>query len=103
MSDNAPDDPEGKIKTAVALGYDKELDIAPKVVAKGNRSFAEQIIAIAKEHNIPISENDELVRVLAALELNSLIPLETYAVVAEILSYIYQKNQQSNQPSEEKK
>ena len=52
---------------AVALHYDG--DTAPKVTAKGYGELAEQIIALAKEHNIPLQENAELVRLLATLEL----------------------------------
>ena len=41
------------MKKAVALGYDPELDIAPRVLAKGEGKLAEKIIAIAKEESIP--------------------------------------------------
>jgi flagellar biosynthesis protein len=95
MSNNAPTNAEGKIKTAVALSYDKGIDLAPRVISKGSGWFADKILAIAKEHRIPIREDAELAKILSTLELNSYIPLEVYAVVAEILSYVYQKDQKT--------
>lgn len=82
-----------KDQKAVALGYDKKKDIAPKVIAIGKSLIAEEIIKIAKEHNIPIYENSALVQILSVLEINQHIPPEVYGTVAEILSYIYQKEE----------
>ncbi len=76
---------------AVALGYDQGKDQAPKVLAKGEGSMAEQIIKIAKEHGVEIREDSNLVEILSALELDEFIPLEAYAAVAEILRFIYSK------------
>jgi len=80
-------------KKAVALTYDKEKDTAPRLVGKGMGLVAETIIALAKEHNIPIQEDSDLVEILARLNLNQEIPPETYALVAEILAFIYRTNQ----------
>ncbi len=79
-------------RIAVALDYDIKQDDAPKVIAKGKGDIAEQIIAIAKEHGITIKEDADLAEILSVLELDSYIPLEAYAAVAEILSYIYKAN-----------
>jgi len=80
-------------KKAVALKYDKEKDEAPRLVGKGRGQMAETIIALAKEHGIPIQEDSDLVEVLSRLKLNQEIPPETYALVAEILAFIYRTNQ----------
>ena len=85
-----PDTPTKK--KAVALRYDTTRDAAPKVVAKGAGELAEKIIALAKEHSIPIQEDDDLVEILAKLKLNADIPPETYLVVAEILAFVYRAN-----------
>jgi flagellar biosynthesis protein len=77
---------------AVALHYNINKDLAPRVVAKGQGSIAEQILLVAKQHNIEIHKDAELVKILSILEIDSIIPLEAYAVVAEILSYIYRTN-----------
>ena len=74
-------------KKAVALFYDGES--APTLTAKGDELLAEQIIAIAKEHNIPIREEPELVNVLSRLNLGDEIPHELYVAVAEIIAFAY--------------
>lgn len=81
-----------KDRLAVALSYERHEDPAPRVVATGKGSIAEQIIAIAEEHQVEIHQDTELVQILSLLEIDSIIPLEAYAAVAEILSYIYRKN-----------
>ncbi len=78
-----------KNKKAVALKYEKGKDNAPKVVAKGKGKVAENIIKIAKENNIHIEENPELVELLSTLEIYEEIPPSLYMAVAEILAFIY--------------
>lgn len=80
------------VQKAVALGYDLKSDPAPKVLATGEGLIAEQIIKLAEEHGIHIHTDANLVEVLAALELDEFIPLEAYAAVAEVLSYLYKQN-----------
>ena len=72
---------------AVALHYDG--DTAPQVTAKGSGDLAEKIIAIAKQHNVPLQENNELVQLLSHLELGDQIPEELYLAVAEIIAFTY--------------
>ncbi len=72
---------------AVALKYDGEN--APKVTAKGSQDIAEQIIQLAKKHNVPLSENKELVSLLSTLELGEEIPEVLYLAVAEIIAFAY--------------
>ncbi|MDX1924760.1 MAG: EscU/YscU/HrcU family type III secretion system export apparatus switch protein [Rickettsiaceae bacterium] len=76
-------------KQAIALGYNKYQDIAPKILANGRGRIAEKIIEIAEELDIPIKENKELVKILSVLEIDSIIPLEAYSAVAEIISAVY--------------
>lgn len=72
---------------AVALKYDGEN--APKVTAKGSQDIAEQIVQLAKKHNVPLSENKELVTLLSTLELGDEIPEVLYLAVAEIIAFAY--------------
>ena len=72
---------------AVALKYDGEN--APKVTAKGSQDIAEQIIQVAKKHNVPLSENKELVTLLSTLELGEEIPEVLYLAVAEVIAFAY--------------
>lgn len=74
---------------AVALSYDKSKMPAPTVTAEGQGYVAEKIIALAKEHGIPIREDPDLVTVLAQLDVGQVIPPELYAVVAEVLAFVY--------------
>lgn len=78
-----------KTKKAVALRYRPGQDRAPSVVAKGSGFLAEKIIEIAKEHNIPLTKDQQLVEVLSALDLYQEIPPELYRAVAETLAFVY--------------
>lgn len=71
----------------VALTYDGMT--APVLSAKGTGELAEEILAIAKEHNIPIREEPELTELLSHLKLNQEIPRELYVAVAEVIAFAY--------------
>ncbi len=81
-----------KIKKAVALKYDKQKHDAPRVVAKGQGQVAENIIELAKKHDIPIKDDPDLIEVLSSLEINEEIPSEIYVAVAELLAFVYSAN-----------
>lgn len=81
-----------KKSKAVALKYNKEKDAAPKITAKGRGFVAEKIIQTARAHNIPLHEDQNLVQVLEALDLETEIPAELYRAVAEVLAFIYRLN-----------
>jgi len=66
----------------------------PRVVAKGKGAVAEQILQIAFDRGVKVRSDAELAEILAAIEIESEIPLEALAAVAEILSYIYRTCQQ---------
>ncbi len=71
---------------AVALHYDKTG--APRVIAKGRGLIGAKIIEIAKEHDIPIEENEVLAGALSNVELGDEIPAELYKAVAEVLIFV---------------
>ena len=77
---------------AVALGYDEEKNAAPIVLAKGQGEIAAKIIEIAKANNIEIRQDGDLLQILKAVNINQEIPVEAFAAVAEIISYIYRQN-----------
>lgn len=78
---------------AVALKYDRSVQPAPYVVAKGADFIAFKIREIAQNNNIPIVENRFVARTLYNLvEIGGIIPSEMFQAVAEILAYIYNKN-----------
>jgi flagellar biosynthesis protein len=80
------------ITKAAAIQYDKGSDQAPIVTASGRGAIAEQILAIAFERGIKVREDAELVEILSLIEVDSPIPVEAFAAVAEILAYVYQAN-----------
>lgn len=74
---------------AIALQYDHGAMAAPVVVAMGVDALALKIREIAGEHNIPLVENRPLARALyASAEIDQPIPVEHYAAVAEVISYV---------------
>jgi len=75
---------------AVALSYDSDTMPAPTVTAQGQGEVAERIIALAKEHGVTIRQDPDLVTLLAQLDIGQTIPPELYAVVAEVLAFVYQ-------------
>lgn len=77
---------------AVALGYKPAQDQAPHVVAKGQGWLARQIVEMAEANGIEVREDADLAQILAQVDVDSEIPLEAFTLVAEILSYVYEKN-----------
>ncbi|MBT8342295.1 MAG: flagellar biosynthesis protein FlhB [Desulfatitalea sp.] len=81
-------------KKVAALRYDPTRDQTPKVVAKGRGKVAERILALARENNIPMVTDHNLVHLLESLDINTDIPAELYQAVAEVLVFVYRMNQQ---------
>lgn len=84
-----------KRQVAVALRYLREKDPAPRVVAKGRGELAEKILALAREHGLPVHPDADLAEVLVQLDLGKVIPEELYQALAEILAYLYRMNQKA--------
>ena len=84
--------PDTKDAVAVALHQAKEADLAPKVVAAGRGTTAEQILEIAFAQGIKVREDADLAQLLSAVDEDSEIPLDAFAAVAEILVYLYRAN-----------
>ena len=83
-------------RQVVALRYEPKRESAPRVVAKGRGYLADKILELAREHNIPIRQDKNLLQILSRLDLNDEIPTEVYKAVAEILAFIYRlSNRQS--------
>lgn len=74
-------------RIAVALRYDGVG--APRVTAKGADATAERIMAIAQEHDIPLQQDKELVKLLQQVDLGDQIPEPLYRAVAQILAFAY--------------
>lgn len=78
---------------AVALLYNRDEGVAPKVTAKGRDLVAQNIKKVAAENKVPIVENKPLARALyAAVEIDHYIPADLFEAVADVLAYVYQLN-----------
>lgn len=78
-----------KVVKAAALKYQKEKGTAPKVVAKGKGETAQKIISIAKENNLPIKKDEDLVELLSKVDLDQEVPENLYKAVAEVFVFVY--------------
>lgn len=74
-------------KQAVALSYDGKR--APTVTAEGSGELAEKIIAIAREHGIPLFENPQLLTLLQDVGLGEEIPETLYLCIAQVIAFAY--------------
>jgi flagellar biosynthesis protein len=85
MSTTPPLRPE--LQKAVALFYDGHG--APQVTAKGAGVEAEAIMALAREHGVPLCDNPALVELLSQIEVGEQIPEALYITVAHIIAFAY--------------
>ena len=77
---------------SIALQYDPDNKPAPVVIAKGVDEVALRIREVAKEHKIILYENKPLARSLYdAVDIDQMVPEELYKAVAEVISFVYQK------------
>jgi flagellar biosynthesis protein len=74
-------------KKAAALSYDGSN--APIISAAGSGDIAEQIIALAREHNIPLFENAELLKLLTDIGVGEEIPETLYLCIAQVIAFAY--------------
>ncbi|MWC26585.1 EscU/YscU/HrcU family type III secretion system export apparatus switch protein [Paenibacillus sp. MMS18-CY102] len=88
-------EPSKLARKAVALKYEPGERSAPVVIAKGKGHLAEAIVAKATENGVPIQEDSSLVEVLSKLDIDQEIPQELYALVAEILSFVYRSDKRA--------
>jgi flagellar biosynthesis protein len=81
-------------QVAVALSYEGVEDKAPEIVASGKGAVAEQILQIAFAEGVRVREDADLAQVLSLMDVGEEIPVEAFATVAEILTYVYRANGQ---------
>jgi flagellar biosynthetic protein FlhB len=86
---------------AVAVKYDEAEMVAPQVVAKGQRLFAQTIKEFAEEMGIPIVQNPPLAWTLIEVDIGDEIPEELYQAVAEILVIVYRLRREKEGEMEE--
>jgi flagellar biosynthesis protein len=74
---------------AAALHYDPAGTDAPEIVAVGRGLTAEEIVRVAQANGVPLHQDAGLVEALGKLDVGTVIPRELYAVVAEVLAFVY--------------
>lgn len=77
---------------AIALEHDPAGGALPRVVASGRGFVAEQILTLAFANGVRVRQDADLAQILAQVDLDSEIPTEAFAAVAEILAYVYKAN-----------
>jgi len=74
---------------AIAIGYNKEVDAAPYILAMGEDNLAQRIVKIAEANDIPVVRNIKLAHKLwNDGDVYEYVPEETYEAIAEILRWI---------------
>ena len=84
---------------AIAIKYDAKKGKAPKIIATGKGLVAEEILKIAEDHHIPLYEDPTMGTLLSKLDLDMEIPNELYAMVAEVLAFVYQLDKMAKKKS----
>ena len=88
-----PPTPQTPRRTAIALGGALSSAAAgagaPFVAASGQGHVAEEIIALAERHGIPVEHDPALASLLSTLRVGQALPPEMYQVIAELLVFLY--------------
>ncbi len=84
MKEKPSDTPERK---AASLQYDGSS--TPIVSAAGSGAIAEEIIALAQQHGIPLFENEALLGLLVDIGVGEEIPESLYLCIAQIIAFAY--------------
>ncbi len=75
-------------RKAAALKYQSGIDNSPKVVASGRGFVADNIIAKAKEFDVPFFKNEALANSLLDINISENIPPKLYKAVAEVFIWL---------------
>jgi flagellar biosynthesis protein len=88
-----PPHPQIDRKLAIALGGGLSSAASgsgsPFVAASGRGLIAEDIIALAEQHGIPVEHDPVLVGLLGGLRVGQFVPPEMYQAIAELLVFLY--------------
>ncbi|MCB1322889.1 MAG: EscU/YscU/HrcU family type III secretion system export apparatus switch protein [Leptospiraceae bacterium] len=76
-------------RKATALGFDAERDRAPRILASGSGSLADEIVALARVHGKPVIADPELSEMVAGLPAGQEIPENLYHVMAALFGMVY--------------
>lgn len=75
---------------AVAIGYEKDIDAAPYILAMGKDELASRIIKLADEYQVPVIRNIPLAHILwEEGEIYEFVPEESYEALVEVLQWVH--------------
>lgn len=81
---------------AIALKYDSETMVSPKVMAMGKGDLALKIRTLARRHQVPVVQNKMLARQLyKECKLNGNLPLNCYKAVASLFRWLLAVKEQA--------
>lgn len=84
---------------AIAIGYEREFDAAPYILAMGKDGLAERIVSLAEKYNIPVVRNIPLAHKLwEEGGLYEYVPEDTYKVLAELIRWVAAVQEGSFEP-----
>jgi flagellar biosynthesis protein len=88
-----PNQPPARRRTAIALGGGLSSAAAgsgaPFIEASGQGHVADEIVALAERHGIPVEHDPALASLLSTLRVGQALPPEMYQVIAELLVFLY--------------
>ncbi|MBB6254279.1 EscU/YscU/HrcU family type III secretion system export apparatus switch protein [Nitrospirillum iridis] len=90
----APTDDSDKPRRQVAVALQHMAEGLPRIVATGQGAVAEQILELAFAHGVKVRQDADLAEILSVIDIDSEIPVEALAAVAEILAHVYRANGQ---------
>jgi flagellar biosynthesis protein len=77
---------------AAAIAHDPTSGAVPRLVATARGALAERLVDIAFANGIKVRQDADLAQILTAADVDSPIPFEAFAAVAEVLAYVYLAN-----------
>ena len=63
---------------------------APKALSGSTDAIAAQIMHIARENNVPIPPDSNLVEILSILDIGEYLPIEVYSILAKTITCLYE-------------
>lgn len=74
---------------AIAVGYEREVDSAPVILAMGSGALAKRIVELAQKHKKPVLRNVKLAhKLIEDGELFEYVPEDSYEAIAEVLRWV---------------
>ncbi len=87
--------PADPVRRSVALSYDRGVEPAPRIAAKGEGALSDIILRLARENGIPVENDPILADALFRFPEGDPIPPELYMAVAEVYAFLIRARRQA--------